>query len=282
MEKVKTSRGTFRPGSIIKYTVLVIIVLVFIFPIIWLFVNSLKTNTEIFTSPWALPSTPQLKNYVDAWTAGNIGRYFLNSIIVTAITLFFSITFSSMAAYAISRMKWKLSNATLVFFLLGMMIPIHATLIPLFLSFTKLGLTNNYVGLILPYITFSFPSSILIMSGFFSSIPREMEEAAVIDGSSIFRAFVLIILPMSQPALITVLIFNFISTWNELLVAVVFISDSIQYTLPVGLTNFIGIYSTNYAPMLAAMMLSILPTIIIYSVFNTKIVSGITAGAIKS
>jgi raffinose/stachyose/melibiose transport system permease protein len=178
-------------------------------------------------------------------------------------------------------MKWKLSKLCMTFFMMGMMIPIHATLIPLYVMFKNLGISNSNFALVLPYATFALPSTILILTGFFSSIPRELEEAAVIDGSPIWRVFVQIVIPISTPALMTVLIFNFISTWNELLVALVFIDDEKLYTLPVGLTNFVGQYQTNYAPMLAATMLSILPAITIYSAFNSKIVAGLTAGAIK-
>jgi len=269
-----------RPSGILTHVVLILLAVVFVYPIVWLLMSSLKTNTELFTSPWSFPANPQFQNYVISWTTG-IGNYIVNSVVVTSFTLVFILAFSSMAAYGVQRMKWKLSGPVMMFFLMGMMVPIHATLIPLYINFSKVGLLDSYVSLILPYVTFALPSTILILSGFFSTIPREMEEAAVIDGSSILRAFVQIILPISQPALITVMIFNFIGTWNELLVAVIFISNADRYTLPVGLKNFVGLYSTNYAPMLAATSLAVLPTIIIYSIFNTQIVAGITAGAIK-
>lgn len=275
------TQNLIKPGRVLLYFVMILLALAYIYPLIWLLVNSLKTNTEIFSSPWALPEVIQFKNYATAWKTGNIGRYFVNSVVVTCMTLAVSVIFSSMAAYGIQRMKWKLSGLVMTFFMLGMMIPIHATLIPLFLMFKKLNLTDSFLSLVLPYITFAFPSTILILSGFFSTIPRELEEAAVIDGSSLWRAFLQIILPIAKPALLTVLIFNFIATWNELLVALIFISDPNRYTMPVGLTNFVGQYTTNYAPMLAAIMLAVLPSIIVYSIFNTKIVAGMTAGAVK-
>jgi raffinose/stachyose/melibiose transport system permease protein len=282
MERVNRRYRPLRPGTIVLYLFLFIVAIGFIYPLIWLLISSLKTNTEIFTSPWRLPKVWQFKNYQQAIVTGNIGRYFLNSVVVAVLTLTISTMLSSMAAYAIQRMKWKLSKPVMTYFLLGIMIPIHATLIPLFIQFRQFGLTNSSIGLVLPYVVFAFPSTILILSAFFSSIPRDLEEAAVIDGSSLWRAFIQIILPISRPALLTVVIFNFISCWNELLVALVFISNPNRYTLPVGLTNFVGQYTTNYAPMLAAIMLAVLPTIVIYSIFNAKIVVGMTAGAIKA
>ena len=272
---------TQKSGTVLLYVVLTIVGIVILVPIIFLFVNSFKTTAAIFASPWNLPKDFRISNYSNAWIEGGIGGYFLNSIVVTAFTLAIGIILSSMAAYGIQRMKWKLSGAVKMFLLIGLMIPVNATLIPLYIIFSKMHLSNTYVGLVAIYIAFQLPVTIIILSAFLSTIPRAMEEAAVIDGSSLFRAFAQIILPMARPALLTVLIFNFVGTWNELLVALVFISNQIRYTLPVGLTNFAGEYSTQWGPLLAGIFLAMLPAIVIYSIFNARIVSGITAGAIK-
>jgi raffinose/stachyose/melibiose transport system permease protein len=186
-----------------------------------------------------------------------------------------------MAAFVIARMRWRLSGLTLGFFLIGMMIPVHATLLPLFIFFSKLSLTNNSLSLILLYIAFGLPAAILILANFFRAIPTEIEEAAAIDGCSMARIFWTITLPISKPAIFTVIIFSFVSIWNELLVALVFISDSYKMTLPVGLMNFKGQYATNYAPLLAATILVIVPSIVLYTIFNNRIIEGMTAGAIK-
>lgn len=161
------------------------------------------------------------------------------------------------------------------------MVPIHATLIPLYIIFSKIGLINSLIGLIIPYTVFAFPMTIYILSNFFSSLPREIEEAAVIDGCGLWEVFIKIILPISSPGLATVSIFGFVASWNELLVAMIFSTNDTAKTLPVGLTNFVGTYSTNYAPMLAAIVLAMLPTIIIYCLFSNRIIAGMTAGSVK-
>lgn len=275
------NKKKIRPISVVTHIFLIMLSVIFIYPLIWLILSSLKTNTELFMSPWALPEVFQWHNYSFAWVQGNIGRYMINSMIVTFSTLAIVIVFSTMAAYGVQRMKWKLSSTVMMLFMLGLMVPIHVTIIPLFLNFSRIGLLNNHLSLIIPYTTFALPTSILILAGFFSTIPREFEDAAVIDGCSIPQAFVKIIVPISQPAIITVTIFNFIATWNELLVAVLFIGDANRFTLPVGLLNFVGMYSTNFAPMLAGTALAVMPVIIIYSLLNSRIVDGIAAGALK-
>lgn len=275
------NRSHIKISQIIIYLLLTLFSIIFLFPIAWVVFASFKDNPSLLTQPWALPNPVQYQNYTIAWVSGKIGQYFLHSLIVSGATLLLNLLFSSMAAYAISRMKWKLSKTVMNIFLIGMMVPIHATLIPLYLIFAKIGLINSLMGLIIPYMVFAFPTTIYILSSFFSSLPRDIEEAAVIDGCSLWRVFWKIILPISAPGLFTVSIFGFVASWNELLVAMIFTTGDSVKTLPVGLTNFVGTYSTNYAPMLAAIVLAMLPTIVIYCIFSNKIIGGMTAGAVK-
>lgn len=271
----------FKIGRVVLYAILSLFVILYIVPIVWLVFASLKDNTSLFSNPWGLPNPLRVENYAEALVYGKIAKYMLNSVIVTTSSLVVSVFLSAMAAYAFARMKWKLSKVSMGVFLVGMMIPIHCTLIPLFIIFTKLHFTDSYLSLIIPYIVFSFPTTIFILTGFFRSIPRELEEAAVIDGCTIWHTFRKIILPIAKPALLTVSIFIFIGNWNELLLALVLVNNDKYKTLPIGLTNFVGMYSTNYTPMLAAIVLAVAPTIILYSIFNAKIISGLTLGAIK-
>lgn len=268
-------------SSILKYIVLSVSAIVYVYPLFWLVINSLKSTPEIFANPWGLPKVFRWENYYQAWVIGKTGIYFLNSVIVTASALLLLLLFSTMAAFAIARMKWRLSGVVIVFFLVGMMIPIHATLLPLFMTFAKLKMINNIMTLVLLYASFGLPAAILIMSNFLQTFPREVEEAAAIDGASMATIFWRITLPMSQAAIFTVLIFSFASIWNELLVALVFISDPEKMTLPVGLMNFKGQYATNYAPLLSATILTIVPSIILYALFSNQINEGMTAGALK-
>jgi len=268
-------------SQIVIYILLILFAAICLAPLLWVIFASFKDNTSLLTEPWNLPNPMQFQNYAIAWTSGKIGQYFVNSMIVSGVTLLLNLIFGSMAAYAISRMKWKFSKAVMNIFLLGMMVPIHATLIPLYMIFSKIGLINSLIGLIIPYMVFAFPITIYILSSFFASLPRELEEAAVIDGCSLWRVFVKIIIPISTPGLFTVSIFGFVGSWNELLVAMIFTTSDNAKTLPVGLTNFVGTYSTNFAPMLAAIVLAMLPTIVIYCMFSNKVIAGMTAGAVK-
>ena len=169
----------------------------------------------------------------------------------------------------------------MTYFLMGMMIPIHCILIPLFKTFSNFGLYNSLLGLVLPYITMSLPTAIFILTGFFKGMPGEMFEAACIDGCSIYKTFWVIALPLARTGLFVTGLMTFVANWNELLLAMVFISDDSKKTLPVSLSKFVGPYNTNYVQMFAAIMIAILPTIIVYCCFSNQIVDGLTAGAVK-
>lgn len=263
------------------YTFLGLLVFVYLAPLVWMLLVSVKTNAEIFVSPFGLPEAIQWENYTFAWTAGRLGVATLNSIIVCVTTLLFSMVIGSMASFAIGRMRWKLSNAIMIYFMIGMMVPVHCVLIPLFKTFSSFGMYNSLVGLILPYLTFSLPITVFIMTGFFENMPSELFEAACIDGCSIYQVFLKIALPLSKTGLFVTGLMTFVANWNELLLAMVFISDDLKKTLPVSLSKFVGPYNTNYVQMFAAIIIAIIPTIIVYCMFSNQIVDGLTAGAVK-
>lgn len=265
----------------IIYAFLVLMAIIYIVPLIWVFLVSFKTNSEIFTNPFGLPESFYLDNFTFALTAGKLGVATLNSAIVCITTLILSMIIGSMAAFAISRLRWKLSKVCLTYFLIGMMIPIHCVLIPLFTRFAKIGLSNNLLGLIIPYVTFSLPVTIYIMTGFFENLPNELIEAACIDGASIYQIFSKVMLPLSKTGLFVTGLMTFVANWNELLMAMVFISDEAKKTLPVSLSKFVGPYNTNYSQMFAAIIIAIIPTIIVYCAFSNQIVEGLTAGSVK-
>lgn len=263
------------------YIFLVILAFVYLAPLVWMLFVSLKDNAEIFKSPFALPERIQWENYTFAWTAGYLGKATLNSAIVCVVTLILSMVIGSMAAFAIARLKWKLAKAMMTYFMIGMMIPVHCVLIPLFKTFSGVGLYNNLLGLIIPYTTFSLPITIFIMVGFFENMPRELFEAACIDGCSIYKCFAVIAVPLSRTGLFVTGLMSFVANWNELLLAMVFISDDMKKTLPVSLSKFVGPYNTNYVQMFAAIIIAIVPTILVYCCFSNQIVDGLTAGAVK-
>lgn len=274
-----------RVGSgIIKaviYLFLILVSIIYIVPLVWVFMVSFKTNAEIFTSPFALPESFYLDNFTFAWTAGKLGIATLNSFAVCAVTLIISMVIGSMAAFAIGRLRWKLAKPCMTYFLIGMMIPVHCVMIPLFTRFARMGLSNSLVGLMIPYITFSLPVTIFIMTGFFESMPNELIESACIDGASIYKTFFRIALPLSRTGLFVTGLMTFVANWNELLLAMVFISDDTRKTLPVSLSKFVGPYNTNYSQMFAAIIIAIIPTVVVYCIFSNQIVDGLTAGAVK-
>ncbi len=265
----------------ITYILLTIFSVFQIFPLVWLINFSFKTNKEVVTkSAFALPEKIMYENYIEAWVKGNVGAYFFNSLIVGIICLSATLLLSSMIAYAITRMKFKGSKCILFLFLAGMMVPIHAALIPLFIILNKLSLLESYLSIILPYIGFGMPLAIFIFSNFLRSIPYELEQAAFIDGCGVTRAFFSIIIPVIKPAFATVGIFTFMTNWNEFIMASTFLQDPAKKTLPQGLMAFQGQYSAQWGPMGAAIVIASLPILIIYIFFSQQIEKSFTAGAV--
>lgn len=270
-----------RIGYALLYICLGVVAVFQIFPIIWLFLFSLKTNQEIFAgSPFALPLDPKWENYVKVFEGG-IGTYFWNSIWITAVATVMTILIASMATFAISRMRWKLSGLVLGIIMIGLMIPVHSALIPLYNMFLNVNLIDNPWSIVITYVTYNLPITVMILLGFYMTIPREIEEAAIIDGSSVHRLFFQIIFPLSAPVISTTVIINMIYNWNEFVFVNTFISSDRYKTLTVGIQNFIGQYMTDWGAIGATLVISVLPIIIAFLFFSDKIVEGITASAVK-
>jgi raffinose/stachyose/melibiose transport system permease protein len=269
-------------GKIILYIALGIFAFIQVYPFLWLVFFSLKSNSEIFggnVAGW--PREFLWENYRTALVNGKVGLYFMNSVVVTAATIALSGFVSAMAAYAVERMRWRLKSAVLVMFLMGLMIPLHATLLPLFIVFSRTKMLNSYWSMVLPYTAFAMPMAIYILVGFLKSIPREMEESALIDGCSIYLAFFRIIVPMLKPALSTVAIFTFLLSWNELMFAITFISRTEFRTLTVGMQQMVGQYATQWGPIGAGLVISTLPTIVIYAFMSGEVQKSFITGAVK-
>lgn len=264
------------------YLVLGIIAVFQVYPLFWLVLFSLKTNREVFNeSPFAFPQDPRWENYVTAWTQGNIGVYFFNSVWYTVAAVVLTVILASLVTFAITRMVWKLNKLVLGLFMIGMMIPVHSTLIPLFSFFLRLNLIDHPLAIILTYTAFNMPLTIMILLGFYYTLPREIEEAAVIDGCSIHRIFFQITLPMTLPVISTTAIINMIYNWNEFVFINTFIRSDHFRTLTVGIQSFIGQYATDWGAIGATLVISILPILIAFFILSNKIVEGIAAGAVK-
>lgn len=265
----------------IKYAALIIFTVMCLYPLVWLFLASFKTNQELYFNTWGLPEAWQLTNYINAVLKGKVIQYFGNSVIIAVSAVFVTVTFATMASYAITRMNWKFSKLVYGIFLLGMMVPIYGLIIPLFSIFKTMGLLNNHLAVIIPQIALGFPMAIFIICGFMGSIPRELEEAAIIDGCSVFQCFMKIVIPIAKSSIVTVAVVQFINVWNDLLLPRIFLTDSEKMTLPVGLTNFQAMYSTDYVGMIAAVIITIIPSIIVYILLHKQIMEGMVAGAVK-
>ena len=266
---------------VIKYVLLIGFTILCVYPLVWLFLASFKTNAELYTNTWGLPEQWSMTNYVNAVVKGGVFRYFGNSVIIAVSVVLVTVILATMASYAIARMHWKLANLTHSIFLLGMMIPIYALVIPLFSIFKGMGLLDTHLAVIIPQIAVGFPLAIFIICGFMRSIPTELEEAAIIDGCTVFQCFFKIILPIAKSSVVTVAVVQFINVWNDLLLPRIFLTDSSKMTLPVGLTNIQAMYSTDYVGMIAAVIITIIPSIVVYILLHKQIMEGMVAGAVK-
>ncbi|MDE4541385.1 carbohydrate ABC transporter permease [Thermoanaerobacterium sp. R66] len=278
----KNKSGGKKIGFYLLEAMLVIWAIIQLYPLFWLFLFSVKNNTEIFGGNiLGFPRIWQWSNYSEALSSGNVGRYFINSSIVTILTIVISSVLVATSAYAIVRMKWKYSKLVLTIFLTGMMVPIHATLLPLFIILKDLNLLNTYASLVIPYVAFAIPMGIFILTGFLYTIPKELEESAFLDGCSIYKSFYYIILPLIRPALATIAIFTYLSTWNELMFANTFINSDAIKTLTVGIMSLSGQYQTEWGPIGAGLVIATIPTILIYVLLSEQVQKSLVVGAVK-
>lgn len=269
-------------SQIIIYGILSIWAIIQIFPLYWMLTFSLKENKEIFgDNIIGLPEKWLWSNYEAAITNGNMGLYFFNSVIVTGCTILLTTLIALMATYALTRLVWKGRKLVNNLFMLGLTVPIHAAILPVFIILRNLKMTNSYQALIIPYTAFALAMAIMICSSFIVNIPVEVEEAACIDGCSVYGIFFKMILPLMKPALSTIAIFTFLQAWNELMFAVIFISDSKYRTLSVGIQTLSGAYTTDWGPIGAALVIATFPTLIIYCFMSKKIQESLMAGAVK-
>lgn len=271
----------FSVGGVAVGAILIFWALVQIFPLYWMLTFSLKENAEIFgKNVIGLPNKWLWSNYTTALQSGNMFRYLLNSAIVTGATIAITVVAATAATYALTRMVWRGRKTVNAAFMLGITIPINAVILPVFLILSKLHI-SNYLALIIPYSAFALSMSILISASFMQGIPKELEEAACLDGCNVYGIFWHVILPLMRPALATLSIFIFLQAWNELMYAVIFISDSRYRTITVGIQNLSGSFTTDWGPIGAALVVATFPVLIIYAFFSSKIQDSLVAGAIK-
>ena len=269
-------------GKIILWIVLVMVAVIQLFPLIWLVDFSLGSSNEMFTNGLLIiPEKIRFDNYVKAFVDGNFLHYLRNSVLINTLAVILVIFISIMAAFACQRMKWKLSGFVSTLLVLGMMIPIHATLLPNYKIYSSLHLTDTIWALLIPYVAFSMPQGMLLMTGFIQSLPKELEEAAVMDGCGIYRIVFQIVTPLLKPSIATVAIMTFLNNWNEFMMASTYLSTPAWKTLPFSVLEFTGEYSSNYAVQFAVMALTAAPAVIVYVILNKHITKGVAMGAVK-
>lgn len=269
-------------SKVVLWIVLIAVAVIQLFPLIWLVDFSLGSSNEMFTNGLLIiPEKIRWDNYVKAFVDGNFLHYLRNSILINTLAVILVVIISIMAAFACQRMKWKLNGFVSTLLVLGMMIPIHATLLPNYKIYSALHLTDTVWALLIPYVAFSMPQGMFLMTGFIQALPKELEEAAVMDGCGIYRIVFQIVTPLLKPSIATVAIMTFLNNWNEFMMASTYLSTPTWKTLPFSVLEFTGEYSSNYAVQFAVMALTAAPAVIVYVILNKHITKGVAMGAVK-
>lgn len=269
-------------SKIFLYLVLTILAAVWIVPMFTLVVTALKSKGDFYSgiSLFQLPKQIAWMNFAKAVTKGRLLTYMKNDLIICCLKVPLGIFVAALVSFALTRLHIRHSTGIFIFFLIGMMLPMQTALVPINVIYSKLNLLNSYFGLFYVYIGFGLSYAILILRGFMNGIPKDIDEAAYIDGCSRWRLFWSIILPISKPAVATLLITDFLSTWNEYLLASVIINDNTKKTVPVGLMTFVGEHGTDYGYLCAGVLISVIPVLVVYLIFQRYFVEGM-AGAVK-
>jgi len=272
------------PDVALTQALLAAYALIILFPLVWLGYTALKSSVEIFQSVWGLPKTPHWENFAHAWGGdGQLGRYFGNSALVVTVSLTLILLLGAMAAYGLTRFRFRGAHFLLNTFIAGMMFPIFLAIVPLFLLMGQWGLTGTRLGLILAYVAYSLPFTVFVLAGFFRSLPGELAEASRMDGCTQFGTFWRVMMPLAKPGLAVAAVFNFIGLWNEYPLALVLITEPSRRTLPVGIAAMAmrQQYSADWGALFAGLLIVMAPTVVAYLFFQRQISAGLMAGALK-
>lgn len=267
--------------KILMYMFLILMALIFAAPMAFTLLSSFKTKREIFSAPFSLPEIWQWENYLEAWEGANMSRYFLNSLIQAGLSVIILAIISTMAAYVLSRFAFKINEWIVVFFLLGMMIPMHTVIVPISYMIGALKLSDNILALILVYVAFNLPFTIVILTNYMKGVNKSLEEASLMDGATYVQIYCHVMLPLTKPAIATVSIFNFLNGWNNVLFPLLFIKNRNLKPIALGILNFNGERGTEYGLLMAAIIITVTVPMIFYLLFQEKVESGLAAGAVK-
>jgi ABC-type glycerol-3-phosphate transport system permease component len=285
VERVATKPGFFTDKSVatIAHIALIGWVIIICGPLLWVTMSSFKTTQQIFGSPFSLPTTFNFDNYVSAWTTANIGSYFFNTVIIVGFALVIVMLLGAMCAYYLARYQFRGSNVIYYLMLAGLTFPIFLAVVPLFQTLKGFGLLNTYQGLIITYVAFALPFTVFFLFAFFKTLPQEVAEAAAIDGCGPFRIFFTIMLPMARPGLASVAIFNFLGLWNQFLLPIALNTKPTNYVLSQGMASFASQagYSVNFGALFAAVVITVLPVLVIYIIFQRQLQGSVSPGLLK-
>lgn len=288
-----SGKGGNKLYKIFIYLVLLLLAISIVVPVGWVFIASIKENSEFYGNPWAMPKGFYFQNFIDAFQGAKMGDYMLNSLIVTVIALLLLLVIALPAAYVLARYKFRGSKVCNIMFMAGLFINVNYIVVPIFLMFVDgdkilrniFGdgfLLNNLFMVALVYAATALPFTIYLLSGFFVSIPKDYEEAAFVDGAGYFRTMLTIMMPMARPSIITVILFNFLSFWNEYIIAMTMLTGE-EKTLPVGLMQLMQAQqaAANYGRLYAGLVIVMLPTLILYMCVQKKLTEGMSLGGLK-
>lgn len=271
-----------KAGKIVFGIVILLFLFIQIYPILWLFMASIKPTVELSAAPFALPENPTFNNFIKVFQDGKIGLYMWNSVKVTVISLVLIVALSATAGFALAKFNFRITKKVYAFFTFGIMIPVQITLIPLFIFYSRLGILNSTFSLVLPQVGFALPLSVMLFYSFYSFIPNELIEAAIVDGCSTYRIFGKIVFPLARNTVITVTSMYSILIWNDFIFANTFISDNKAKTVAMGLKDYVGAFgNVDWGSTFAAIAISVLPPMIVYFALNKWVTAGMTMGATK-
>jgi len=270
-----------RNAAILRHAFLVFASLSVLAPIVYAVIASFKDQAEFFANPFGLPETWRWENYVRAWSEAKISVTLPNSIIVTALSVFFSTVLSGLAAYGISRREKPFAFALYLVFVSGMLVPVQMIILPLFVLLKSLGLLGSVLAVVLPYTALGLPLGVLVLTPLFATLPRDLSDAARVDGATELQIFRRVVLPLMRPGLASVAILNGVWMWNEFFIPLIISVKSSTQTLPVGIMSFVGVYSTEWGLVFASVVVSAAPIVVAYLLMTRHFVAGLTAGALK-
>lgn len=267
--------------EVFRYLYLSVIICISVLPIVWIVMSSFKTNGEILNNALSIPKSLSIKNYITAFGMSPIGKFYINSIIIAFVTTTVVLVIYSMSAYVFARFEFKLKAPIFMLFSMTILIPTTALLFPVYVIMSKLGIYDSKLALIIVYTALSMPITLFILRSYLLTIPKEIEEAATIDGAGFIKTFALIVLPMIKPGMASAGILSFLVSWNDFLYALILTSGNENRTLPVAIQYFTGMFSSDYGALFASAVLIVMPSVIVYLLLQKQIVGGLVAGAVK-